>query len=200
MHNSIPKIIHQIWIGPYAKPVDLGAVANLFPDYEYKLWRERDLPILPPLVSNQIVRYANKSNYAYQADILRYFLLKEYGGIYIDADISVKKDFTHLLTKPFNVICSTQSGVNHITNGIFACEPQTPLLTDIVDNLQDEVYHGPIFFTRYIKKLLSLPMMQQIPCKIIYEQSRLSNYINCIESSKFFNKYAENHAFKTWIW
>src|SRR4051812_24722242 len=46
--QSIPKIIHQVWIGPYPPPwkwinsfrVDF---MHRFPDWKYKLWREDNI-------------------------------------------------------------------------------------------------------------------------------------------------------------
>jgi mannosyltransferase OCH1-like enzyme len=89
----IPKIFHQIWINEKSPelPPDFSRYRDtwleLHPGWEYKLWNLNNLDF--PLITAGLV---NKSaNYAQMADILRYEILYQYGGVYIDTDFDVSK-------------------------------------------------------------------------------------------------------------
>lgn len=89
--NRIPKIIHQTW-----KTTDIpdhwkssaAAWKSLFPDYQYILWtdimnRELVKTHFPELLSI----YDGFEYNIQRADMIRYCILKTYGGIYSDLDI-----------------------------------------------------------------------------------------------------------------
>ena len=83
---SIPKIIHQIWIGNKTPPINLmNTWKEKNPDYEYILWNEDEL-----IKRNFQIELIDKINEIEEicgkADILRYEILYKYGGIYLDAD------------------------------------------------------------------------------------------------------------------
>ena len=75
----IPKIIHQIWIGDQSKrPTEMMQTwQDMNPDWEYMLWTDDNLPE----ISNRIQFDAMKE-LAGKADILRYELLHNYGGVF----------------------------------------------------------------------------------------------------------------------
>lgn len=86
MTTKIPKIMHQIWIGPKPAPTKfMDTWKNKHPDFEYIRWNEDEL---------------TKRNFQYEcldainkmteingkADIIRWEILYQYGGIFLDAD------------------------------------------------------------------------------------------------------------------
>ena len=79
----IPKIIHQIWVGDQSKrPNDMIQTwRDMNPDWEHMLWTDENLPKL-----NNQVQYDAMKELAGKADILRYQLLQNHGGFFIDAD------------------------------------------------------------------------------------------------------------------
>lgn len=84
----IPKLIHYCWFGPGRIPQDHAAFiahwGTLMPDYEIRLWSERNCPDNPYLQSAlQNRKWANAANW------MRLAALKEHGGIYLDTDIEV---------------------------------------------------------------------------------------------------------------
>ena len=43
MNSNIPKIIHQLWIGPKQAPINLmNTWKNKHPDFEYIFWNEKE--------------------------------------------------------------------------------------------------------------------------------------------------------------
>lgn len=83
---SIPKIIHQLWIGPKPMPEKLmNTWREKHPDYTYIRWTECEIQKrnLKLECSNEIDRMTEING---KADIIRWEILYQYGGIFIDAD------------------------------------------------------------------------------------------------------------------
>jgi len=82
---TIPKIIHQLWIGPKPPPSNhMDTWKQMNPDFEYIRWDER-------LIQSKITleckhRIAEMKEINGQADIIRWEILYEYGGVFLDAD------------------------------------------------------------------------------------------------------------------
>jgi GT2 family glycosyltransferase len=101
--NTIPKIIHQLWIGPKPRPSKFMATwKDKHPDYEYIMWNEeelskRDLRLECVSRINEIEEINGK------ADIIRWEILYHYGGLFIDADSICIEPFDYLIEqhKPF---------------------------------------------------------------------------------------------------
>lgn len=80
---SIPKIIHQIWLGDQSKrPQEMiDTWKQMNPDWDCRLWTEENLPEI-----RNINQFNAMKEFAGKADILRYELLFDHGGFFIDAD------------------------------------------------------------------------------------------------------------------
>ena len=94
----IPKIIHYCWLSgdPFPDLINkcIDSWHNILSDYEFMLWDTRKIDVNSNLWLKQA--YENKK-YAFAADYIRFFALYHYGGIYLDADVEVLKDFKSLL-------------------------------------------------------------------------------------------------------
>jgi len=83
---SIPKIIHQLWIGTKPAPITLmNTWKEKNPDFEYIFWNEqefinRNMKFVCQRKIDDIEEINGK------ADILRWEILYKYGGVFIDAD------------------------------------------------------------------------------------------------------------------
>ena len=101
--SKIPKIIHQLWIGPKPAPSELMKTwKEKHPDYDYILWNEEELNKRGFETSLQN-RLDEMEEINGKADILRWEILYHYGGIFLDADsICIEKlDNLLLLNKCF---------------------------------------------------------------------------------------------------
>ena len=103
----IPKIIHLIWLGP--RPFPTESVENMrsfrahHPDWTFCFWTDRKR--IPPLSGMELCyvqdfdfkflkeQYEEATNFGQKADILRYELLYEKGGLYIDHDFLCLRSF-----------------------------------------------------------------------------------------------------------
>ena len=84
---SIPKIIHQLWIGPLPRPEKwMQTWKEHHPGWEYKLWTEKE--IFSRLWINQswIDYFRARRLWPGVSDVCTYEILHEYGGFMIGAD------------------------------------------------------------------------------------------------------------------
>ena len=83
---TIPRIIHQIWIGPKPAPTDLmDTWRDKHPDFEYIRWSESELQVRG-FVSECQSQIDAMPEINGKADIYRWEILHKYGGIFVDAD------------------------------------------------------------------------------------------------------------------
>ena len=83
---TIPKIIHQIWIGP--KPIPINMIKtwkDKHPDFEHILWNKEEIKKRNMEFKCQ-KRIDEMEEWCGKADIMRIEILYKYGGIYIDTD------------------------------------------------------------------------------------------------------------------
>jgi hypothetical protein len=152
----IPKIIHQIWIGPKKRPdiwIDTFRIdyINKNPEYQYILWTEDNIePLFNDFPIYRLV-YDIEPTYNGKSDILRYLILYIHGGIYIDAD-SVwinDKSFDTLLEQvnesdvfvgksPDNLEQLTKKDIkyeNSICGGVMGTSKNNPLMRLLIDGI-----------------------------------------------------------------
>ena len=98
----IPKIIHYCWYGKNEIPIEQQKLINhwkeLMPDYKFYFWNDENLEELKDSFNNLAITNAyNDKKFAFLPDIIRFYVLKKYGGIYLDTDVKVNKKFDDLL-------------------------------------------------------------------------------------------------------
>ena len=131
---TIPKIIHQLWIGPKPPPSNhMDTWKKMNPDFEYIRWDER-------LIQSKITleckhRIAEMKEINGQADIIRWEILYEYGGIFLDADSICVDKIDDILMN-----CKCFAGWEHETlrNGLIATgtmgfTPKHPLVKEAIE-------------------------------------------------------------------
>jgi mannosyltransferase OCH1-like enzyme len=143
---KIPKRVHQIWIGP-EKPY-VKRSKERWTKYcskyllEYVFWDERLLNKYS--YTSSILKICKEKNIdlAHISDVLRYTIVKLWGGLYVDVDFvpNQNKDiFGDILDdSSFAVVTEHwanpgQYGGIQCANGIFASASYHPLITRIAD-------------------------------------------------------------------
>jgi inositol phosphorylceramide mannosyltransferase catalytic subunit len=152
--GTIPRILHQIWIGPHAQPVvwtdtfERDYMAQN-PEYEYILWTEKNIGELFADFPVSRVVYDNEPTYNGKSDILRYLILYKYGGIYVDAD-SVwvnHKSFDPLIegTNSTGVFVSVHPRESDgMCGGVMGATPGNPLIKLLITEIEKYVLRGEI--------------------------------------------------------
>ena len=141
----IPKKIHQIWLGEKSFPRIckrwMNSWKDLNPQWEYKLWDEKNIK---ELNVEDLNVYSKKFNPGYRSDILRYVILKKFGGMYVDTDFECLKSLpTNILQYKF--IAGTMFGNNPcIGNSILMSAPNFLLLDNILSYIKQKDYKNDI--------------------------------------------------------
>lgn len=128
--QKIPKKIHQIWLGDYLPPslFDLTeTIKSVNKGYEYKLWNENDIENLQYLNHDL---YDKTSNLGQRSDIIRYAILQQHGGIYLDTDFYGVKSFDDLLHLDFFTGIAYDREPT-MFNGLIGCTSNNSLINEI---------------------------------------------------------------------
>lgn len=150
----IPKIIHYIWVGNNEMPKEqvdfIKKWKKLCPDYVFMKW---DKERFEAEFSHDDFFYKNEiDNYGFLSDYIRLKVLYKYGGIYMDTDVEMKKNFDSFLNGHmflgyiFNCLLGT---------AVIGCEPNAKEILELFI-LMNEDYErtrkltvSNNFFTKY---------------------------------------------------
>lgn len=98
----IPKIIHYCWFGPNKiSKLELACIKSwkkYLPDFEFMLWNESNFPINEFPFAEEAYK---AGKFAFVSDIARLYAIYHHGGIYLDTDMLVLKNFNSLLNHEF---------------------------------------------------------------------------------------------------
>jgi inositol phosphorylceramide mannosyltransferase catalytic subunit len=105
--KEVPLKVHQIWFGDQRNKNVIST--NTWKEYcetfsyEYKLWSEKDLPLIKivanPINFRWIEDFLAKKLYHSASDIARMEILYHYGGIYVDCDFYAPKTTNRIQNK-----------------------------------------------------------------------------------------------------
>jgi len=135
---TIPKIVHQIWIGPNARPdIWMDTVRKFCADfgYEYKFWGETEIDNFN--LTNR-TQYDNMTFLCGKADIVRYEVLYKYGGVYIDADsVILKPESLDTLISTTNEDCvfGDENSEERIANGVIFSIPESIMMKECISRI-----------------------------------------------------------------
>ena len=132
----IPRKIHQVWVGgkpipeEYAKYMESWKAFH--PTWEYRLWTDEDTEQIPSL--NQDI-YRKMTNAGAKSDYIRYALLYDFGGIYVDADFECLKPHDDLRwLNLFSSVADDKNPVIYI--GHMGCEKGHPVMAECLENIR----------------------------------------------------------------
>jgi len=136
---AIPKIIHHIWIGDDPLPKAAQDMRDTWrrhhPEWQMRLWTQDNLPPM----QNEALYYRSR-NTGHRADILRYELLRQFGGIYVDMDMECQRPLDDLIKdcegfagriQPTRVETCTQ----YLEIAILGSIPAHPLFAQVLDRI-----------------------------------------------------------------
>lgn len=145
--NKIPKIIHQIWIGdPALMPTRLMNGWKM-EGWEYRLWDEAAIDALG-LQNRALYDYFYRKGCFYGAsDVVRLEVLREFGGIYIDADTERLEslDDAPFLAADFFAVEANKIG--RVANGIIGAEPNHPIIVAYIEAMGKAKKVEPVWST-----------------------------------------------------
>lgn len=155
---KIPHVIHFIWIGPRAFPAK--SVANVLswkkhhPGWEINFWTDSpDRPCPAPGMKRRLITEINykqlfpylsrTNNPAEMADIIRNELIYEFGGVYVDHDVTCFQPFDKLHAAFDFYVGLENPHVNEAQdtkvfpcNCLFGARPGHPILKGTMDYIE----------------------------------------------------------------
>ncbi len=94
----IPKIIHYTWFSGEEFPPQIKSCIEswhkFLPDYQFKLW---DMAAIADIDSAFLKETLESRKWAYASDFVRLYAVYKYGGIYLDTDVRLYRNFDDLL-------------------------------------------------------------------------------------------------------
>lgn len=207
---TIPKYIHQVWIGENTPPWEWintfkEELAANHPDWKYTLWREEDIKQLELI--NQWA-YNDETQLSGKVNILRYELLHQFGGVYIDADMEWlnKKSLDDLIYKTnYTGLFAGKEDDSLLANSVIGCSKGNPIMALLIKVLAESYSTtrkdwklptwqatGPQFFTEMVKSF----NITQFPTYYFYPVSWLQNHVG-IDTNQFPHSYMIQYGYST---
>lgn len=97
-YNMIPKTIHFCWFSDDSFPVEIKLCLNswkrILPDYTIRLWTYEDAKSIG---SDFVDEALEEKRWAFAADVVRFYAVYKYGGVYMDSDIYLYKRFDEFM-------------------------------------------------------------------------------------------------------
>ncbi|KAJ3211152.1 hypothetical protein HK099_008091, partial [Clydaea vesicula] len=208
--NSIPKIIHQIWISSekdVEKPLpnfkQIENCKKINKDFKFVLWTNNNISAIN-IINKDYFNIWRNSELKYDlpgaTDILRYEILYQYGGIYMDIDTVCVKPFTDLLQNDFFVgyeMLNNQGSIDPenpmVANGILGSKKKHFLLHlikmyfdfkfKVTEKESAWIETGPAFLTRFIEMV-----------KQLFQNYKNFNSNNNIRTLEYTNFYPYHHS------
>ena len=162
----IPKKINYIWLGGGNKSnftnICISTWYEHLKDYKIIEWNETNLDLEKLCDENRFFKECYKRKlWAFMADYLRLYVLYNHGGIYLDVDVQVLKNFDDLLDNKvfigYEYFSRDRDDCVTEGTGVIACEPGNAIIKECLDYYDKEiwntdVYYIPTIFTLIFRK------------------------------------------------
>lgn len=175
----IPRVIHYCWFGGKELPRDVQACIASWkkycPDYEIRQWNETNFDV----TAHPFVKAAYEAKaWAFVSDYARLQVVYDYGGVYLDTDVELKKSLDAVLD---NICYVALQQVGHwVATGLgFGAEKGSAAVLAMLKAYDGEVFDTnrreqlacPIlntralasFGVRYAEKVQQLPQVTVYP-------------------------------------
>jgi hypothetical protein len=137
----IPRKLHFVWLGSKPVPEEwLVPWRALHPGWEVRLWREADLAKLPMLNRAHFDALMADECWHGAADIARYEILLDKGGVYVDIDSKPLRTFdgaSFMDASFFAGYEPTQSMPGRVANGTIGAEQGHHVLRQLVELISE---------------------------------------------------------------
>lgn len=193
----IPRVFHRVWVGPNPIPDEFAAYGEgwkrLHPDWEMRQWTEDNLP--------ELVRPEGadpRRDPTERSDLLRYELVRRFGGVYLDMDFECVKPIDELVEGVdffvgYIVAEEFGSGRKRVGSAIIGAEPGHAIFERAIREAQprpdfsyDKDATGPLFLDRLLG---DFPDATRYPLEYLYP--------NTPEREE--NAYAIHHEARAWL-
>ncbi|WP_439481065.1 glycosyltransferase family 32 protein [Cyclobacterium plantarum] len=195
----IPKIIHYCWFGKNAmSKLELDCIQSwkdVLPEYEIKLWNESNFDFSTYTFSSEAYKLGK---YAFVADVCRLHALYQQGGIYLDTDMLVLRDFSELLGFDF-IIGEEKKGL--ISAGIIGSTSRNAILSELLGHYKVLKFNinSPLDIPSFLTSNLNRDKIEIYPAAYFYPlpfSKKGQDYKSFIQPETF-AVHLWNHSWKT---
>jgi inositol phosphorylceramide mannosyltransferase catalytic subunit len=154
---TIPRVFHQIWVGPDSFPEEYEALQETWrrhnPDWELHFWRDDNLPegLRRPEV------YDTSRTPWERADILRLEVVCRFGGVHVDADFECLRPIDPLLADSIDFFIGYRKP-GHVNGALFGAVAGHPLLEEGLATIEprpDGTYDKDATGPKFLEGLLT---------------------------------------------
>ena len=157
----IPRIIHQVY-GVFDDDVKLEDISIFHQqvsktkefcnhhEISYKMWNSKMCSELVNKYPQYRLLYDNFKQPIMKADFIRYLIMYDEGGLYVDCDIAPINDIDELLTNDQFFVVWNNDKKKLPYNAVLGSIPKTKLYEDILTHLEESYYEklaNPIYET-----------------------------------------------------
>lgn len=225
----IPKILHQTWKDENIPKHLKGYVQSWkehHPDWEYRLWTdEMNRKFIAENAPHFLHIYDNYTYAIQRVDAVRYFILLQYGGVFIDLDFECLKNISPIVDRA-DVVAGLEpqshAVLHHkdyiISNAFLAAKPGSSFIGEICSRLianDFEKYRkeigfnyildcaGPFMLSRIYKDYNGNDTVEILSSEVLYplEKDAQSGRIKALtdyNTDILANAYAIHHYWGSW--
>lgn len=132
---SIPKIIHYCWFGHNPKPKlaekCIESWKKYCPDYQIIEWNEDNFDVK----KNRYCKEAYEAGkWAFVTDYARLYILYNYGGVYFDTDVELRKNIDEVLNNHCFMAIENSTRRIMVNTGLgMGAEKKIPVIKEMMD-------------------------------------------------------------------
>ena len=183
--GEIPYILHQTYISKDSVPdYVFQNIKKYSPNYEYRFYNDSDcLEFIKSHFDNDVLEKYKELKGAHQADLFRYCILYEYGGVYLDIKTELILDLNNII-KNRNYIytaiaCENVNNVESIYQGVIATPPKQKIFLRLIDfilktDVKDIVKNYHIFTTDFFNNIKEDTILNSVNEKL--NEGKENNY------------------------
>jgi mannosyltransferase OCH1-like enzyme len=154
---QIPKRIWQTWKThevPDEWKASPQSIRQYCPDWSYHLMDDYDnLQFVEQNYPEYLQLYKSFDREIYRADLVRYLLLYQYGGVYLDLDIKLKRPLEDLFAQGGDLYLVKTPNWSGYTNSFMASVPKCPFWLKCIQKISERAANTPWYIRGDIKVL-----------------------------------------------
>lgn len=193
----IPKVIHYCWFGRGKKPEVfqkcLASWKKYAPDYEIVEWNEDnfDLAAIPFAQEAYDCR-----KYAFTSDVVRFSVIYEHGGIYLDTDVELLAPLDEFLE---NDCFAFFQNVLYVATGLgFGAVAKHPVIGEMLEDYKKMHFDINHLSAYACPRLNTAALLRAVPQFQINNATQLING-TCVYSTGVYDAHAVHHDQFSWM-
>lgn len=149
----IPKIIHQLWVGPKKPPLkEIQTWKDVNPSWKHMFWTEDTIKQHFPTGLYNQSQFDSMPELNGKCDVARYEILHKFGGFFIDADSIALRPLDDYLIENDSFSCYENEFLRGqlVAAGYLACTKENSLMSILVNRLHTlkiedkSLWEGPL--------------------------------------------------------